>query len=190
MNRHSPAPGLVASPTMLTPDPDTYRDVIGLRVIRNYRSEPISDAHRNQILEAGRWAGSSKNRQNWMFVSIESEDQRHALASAGSFTKPIRNASWVIALVEGPDGYGDAFDIGRAAQNIMLAAAALGVGTCPVTLHQQDRAAEVLGLPGDHRCRYAIALGYPDESKEQESRAERSMGGRKPLEDVVLHERF
>lgn len=175
---------------MLTPNPTTYDDVVRLRVVRHYRDEAVRDDHRKQILEAGRWTGSSKNRQNWTFVSIESPEQRASLAEAGSFTRPIRNAAWVIALVEGPDGYGDSFDIGRAAQNIMLAAAALGVGSCPITLHQTDRASEVLGLPDDHRCRYAIALGYPDTSTEQEARSASSMGGRKSIEEVVRRERF
>ncbi len=175
---------------MLTPNETTYRDVVDLRVVRNFRVEPLSDEHQAAILEAGRWTGSSKNRQNWVFVAIESAEQRRALAEAGSFTKPIRDAAWVIALVEGPDGYGDAFDIGRAAQNIMLAAAALGVGSCPITLHQQDKAAQVLELPGDHGCRYAIALGYPEEATEMAARSASSMGGRKPLGEVVRRERF
>ena len=175
---------------MLTPNDTTYRDVVGLRVVRNYRDEPVSTEHKAQILEAARWTGSSKNRQNWVFVSIETPEQRDALATAGSFTRPIRNASWVIALVEGPDGYGDSFDVGRAAQNIMLAAAALGVGSCPITLHEQERAAEVLGLPSDHRCRYAVALGYPADDAEASARAASSMGGRKDMTEVVRIERF
>jgi len=175
---------------MLSPNETTYRDIVGLRVVRNYLPDPISADHRDAILEAGRWTGSSKNRQNWIFVSIESEEQRHALAEAGSFTKPIRNAVWVIALVEGPDGYGDSFDIGRAAQNLMLGAAAVGVGSCPITLHNQDKAAEVLGLPEDHRCRYVVALGYPDQSSEAAARSASSMGGRKSTDEVVRSERF
>lgn len=175
---------------MLIPSENTYRDIVGLRVVRNYRPDPVSAEHRSAILEAGRWTGSSKNRQNWIFVSIESEEQRTALAGAGSFTQPIRNATWVVALVEGPDGYGDGFDIGRAAQNIMLAAAAVGVGSCPITLHEQDAAAEVLVLPPDHRCRYAIAMGYPDEGSEVSARSATAMGGRKSMEQVVRHERF
>lgn len=175
---------------MLSANPTTYDDVVGLRVVRNYRDEPVSEEHRDKILEAGRWTGSSKNRQNWLFVSIESNEQRQSLAEAGSFTRPIRNASWVIALVEGPDGYGDSFDIGRAAQNMMLAAAALGVGSCPITLHDTDRASAVLELPDDHRCRYAIALGYPDRDTEQQARSASSMGGRKPLEEIVRRDRF
>lgn len=175
---------------MLTPNESTYRDLVGLRVVRNYRDAPISDDDRTAILEAGRWTGSSKNRQNWVFVSLESEEQREALATAGQYTQPIRNAAWVVALVEGSDGYGDAFDIGRAAQNLMLAAAAVGVGSCPITLHQQDRAAEVLGLPDGYQCRYAIAMGYPDDAAETAARSASSMGGRKTVDEVVRRERF
>jgi nitroreductase len=35
--------------------------------------------------------------------------------------------------------------MGRVSQNMMLAAAALGVGSCPITLHRHDDARAVLG---------------------------------------------
>ncbi len=90
--------------------------------------------------------------------------------------------------VRTPDGY--EFDIGRVSQNMMLAAAARGVGSCPITLHDEDCAARVLDVPTDHQARYAICLGYPDEPAEISQRAGRSMGGRKPLDELVRRNRF
>ena len=98
--------------------------------------------------------------------------------AAGDFMTPVRNAPVAICLVEEPDGY--EFDSGRVAQNIMLAADALGMASCPVTLHRDHVAAEVLGLPEGRRCRYAVALGYPAE----DARPGRS-GGRKPMRELV-----
>ena len=72
---------------------------------------------------------------------------------------PVKNAPCVIALVDLSDGY--EFDIGRVAQNIMLAADAIGVASCPVTLHKKAVSARVLGLPAGVSSRYAIAIGYP-----------------------------
>ncbi len=97
----------------------------------------------------------------------------------------------VIALVWPDAGY--EFDIGRAAQNMMLAAAARGIGSCPVTLHDEDRARAALGVPADHRCRYAIAFGYPDTAAEEKDRRRRrsgGWGGRKPLGDLVHRGRY
>jgi nitroreductase len=175
----------------MKPSSDTYDAVVGLRVHRNYLSEPIRPEEVDAILEAGRWTGSSKNTQRWVFVVIDEGEGLDALASAGRFTRPVRNAVLAIALAWPPDG--NEFDIGRAAQNMMLAAASLGIGSCPITLHDEDRAREVLGLPNGYRCRYAISFGYPDpEAEAAERRDRRSLGktGRRPLEEIAFRGRF
>lgn len=167
---------------------DPYDAVVGLRVVRNYRAEPIAADDLAAILEAGRWTGSSKNRQKWLFIVLDDAEARDRLAGCGSFSQPLRNAALAIVPVRTPDG--NDFDIGRLAQNIMLAAAARGVGSCPITLHDEECAAAVLELPSDHQARYAICLGYPDEDAERSHRAGRAMGGRKPLDELVRRNRF
>ncbi len=98
------------------------------------------------ILEAARWTGSAKNRQDWSFVVLDDPDAKRAVAAAGDFTGPMLAASVAIAIVQEPGGY--EFDSGRLAQNIMLAADAV-VASCPVTLHRDGEAASALGLPSD-----------------------------------------
>jgi nitroreductase len=169
---------------------EVYDRVVGLRVVRSYTDEPISEADLGAILEAARWTGSSKNVQGWEFVVVTG-DQLDVLASAGKFTDPVRNSTATVALVMTPDGNG--FDIGRAAQNIMLAAAARGIGSCPITLHHETRAIEVLGLPDGYECRYAVALGHPDAEGEENLRNARraeGMGGRKGLGELVHRQRY
>ncbi len=160
-----------------------YDDILELRALRNYESRPVSASHVDQLLQAARWTGSSKNLQNWSFIVVDDPRQQDALAGAGDFTDPIRNAPLTIALVQEPDGY--EFDTGRLAQNIMLAADALGLATCPITLHRDEVAAEVLSLPAGRRCRYAVAAGYPAESA-----SPGRMGGRKPTEELVHYNRY
>ncbi len=167
---------------------DPYRAVLELRVVRRYRSEPVSAEDAAAILEAGRWTGSAKNRQDWSFIVVDDPDQQSRLAECGQFTQPLRDARLLIVPVRLPGGY--EFDIGRVAQNMMLAAAARGVGSCPVTLHDDACAAQVLNLPDDHHGRYALCFGYPDVEAEAEARASRSMGGRKPLNELVRRNRF
>ncbi len=173
------------------PAPDAYRNVVGLRAVRNFRPESLAAGDLDAILEAARWTGSSKNTQPWAFVVCADADSRAALASAGRYAVAIENAPVAVAIVKLPRG-GD-FDIGRVAQNMMLAAAGRGVGSCPVTLHHEDRAREVLALPQGHACRYAVAFGYPDEAAEaaeRRARSARGVGGRRPLEDMVHRGRF
>jgi nitroreductase len=157
---------------------DTYEFILKLRAIRQYTDEPVSKEDLEKILEAARWTGSSKNTQNWAFLVFTDRAQLDRLAACGSFTDPIRNATAAIVLVQEPQGY--EFDIGRAAQNIMLAAKAIGVASCPITLHKQDVVNSVIDLEEGQVARYAVSLGYPAEDA-----APARFGGRKDSERLV-----
>lgn len=162
---------------------DTYERILRLRALRQFQDRSIEEDDLSRILEAARWTGSSKNRQNWSFVLVRDPETIERLAECGDFTTPIRNAPATLALVQEPDGY--EFDTGRLAQNVMLAADAIGVASCPITLHRDDQAAQVLGLPDGARCRYAVALGYPTETA-----SPGKMGGRKPMAELLHHDRY
>lgn len=174
-------------PSLLEPDPDVYRAVLGLRTVRRFRPGDLPDDVVEAILEAARWTGSSKNRQPWAFIVVRDPERRRRLAECGDFTDPIRDAAAVIVPVRLPGGHD--WDLGRASQSMMLAAAALGVGTCPVTLHRESDGRAVLGVPDDHGCRFVIAAGYPDDDAERAARA-RTGGGRRPLSELVYEEVF
>lgn len=163
--------------------PEAYELIRGLRAVRNYLPEPLSADEIDLILEAGRWTGSSKNTQRWAFIPLRDANARSAVADCGNFSKPLRDAPFGIALVRLPEGY--EFDIGRVAQTMMLAADALGIGSCPVTLHDETCATKALRLPPDHTCRYAIAFGRADTDRERVARTERPYGGRKPLDEII-----
>ena len=173
---------------MVERSPAVYQAIVSLRVVRHFLPDPLSDTDRTAILEAARWTGSSKNRQDWVFLVVRDRARLDELATCGDFTTPIRNAPEVIVPVGLPGSY--EWDLGRASQNIMLAAAALGVGSCPVAMHREPCARKVLGVPADHRCSYVIALGYPDEEAETEARKRSPLHGRKPVEEVVRWETF
>jgi len=105
--------------SLIDHSPEMYERVLGLRVVRAFTDDPITPEQMAAILEAARWTGSSKNRQGWEFIVVDGE-QLGALAEAGDFTDPLRNSTATLALVQTPDG--NPFDIGRVAQNVMLAA--------------------------------------------------------------------
>ena len=157
---------------------DTYDFILGLRAIRQYEDKPLDRGDLEKILEAARWTGSSKNRQDWSFMVFSDREGLHGLAEAGSFTDPLRNAAAAIVLVQEPGG--NMFDIGRAAQNIMLSAKAIGVASCPITLHKEEIAREFLQLDDGQVARYAVALGYPGDDA-----APAQFGGRKDSERLV-----
>jgi nitroreductase len=160
---------------------DHYDRILALRALRSYRDEPLPDALIERLLEAARWTGSSKNLQNWSFVVVDGE-QKERLTACGDFTVPLNAAPVAFALVEERGGHD--FDTGRVAQNVMLAADALDLASCPITLHREGDVSVILGLPEGARCRYAIAVGYPTDDA-----APRKFGGRKPMGDVAYRNR-
>ena len=79
---------------------------------------------------------------------------------------------------------GREFDSGRSAQNMMLAAWAEGVTSCPVTMHDAACARRVLGLPETHRVSIVLAFGYPVPGER------RPVSPRLPLDELVHRERW
>ncbi len=162
---------------------DAYACILSKRDSRSYTDQGIPQGTVDRILQAGRMAGSSKNTQPWAFVVLRDRARKEALAACGQFAQHVPSAPLVIAVVLLPNG-GD-FDAGRAAQNMMLAAWAEGVTSCPVAMHDRECAARVLGLPEGHRVSIVISFGYP------ESEASRHRGvPRKPLSELVHQERW
>lgn len=167
-----------------------YSLIKGLRVTRSFLPRALDRSDLDAILEAGRWTGSSKNRQGWVLLVIEEASARERLATAGDYTDPVRQGAAAVALVKTDEG--NDFDIGRLAQNLMLAAATRGVGSCPVTLHHTEIAHRVLDLPAGQSCRFVVALGYPDPVAEEAGRALRraaGMWGRKPADQVIRRQK-
>ena len=161
---------------------DAYACIRSKRDTRDYAARAISEESLQRILQAGRMAGSSKNTQPWAFVVLRDPKRREELAACGQFAKHVPAAPVAIAVVLTPPGGGD-FDAGRAAQNMMLAAWAEGITSCPVSMHDRECAARALGLPEGHRVAIVIAFGYPA------SEASRHRGvARTPLDELVHEE--
>jgi nitroreductase len=139
---------------------DAYKAIVTKRDTRAYIDKEIPEDVLRRVLQAGRMAGSSKNRQPFRFVVVRDRDHMADLARCGDFSEPLGPAKAAIAVcLEEP---ALEFDAGRAAQNIMIAAWNEGLASCPVRIHHEDCGRQVLGLPPDWRIAIVIALGYPD----------------------------
>ena len=172
---------------------DVLEAIRRIRVVRAYADRPIESETLTAIVDAGRHAGSSKNLQRWDFILVTERKTLEALGKIGRYADHVPGAAAAIALVT-PDPRGPkaplsiTWDVGRAAQNIVLAAWALGVGSSPVTVHDHDLARSLFGYPADRDCSYLITLGYPAQPADLE-RAPRA-GGRRPLDEVLHRERW
>jgi nitroreductase len=163
---------------------DAYRAIVTKRDTRSYLADPVERADLDQVLQAARMAGSAKNSQLTRLVVVTDDTTRHDLAECGDFTAWIGSAPVVIVLVM-PVEDGRMFDLGRMAQNLMVAANDLGLATCPVTFHHQDRLRSVIGLPADMEGPMGITLGHPGPPN-----TTRQPAPRLPLDELVHRERW
>ena len=192
--------------------PDFFDVVRSQRGTALYKPGPIPAEDLTRIMEAATRAPSGSNRQPWRFVVVQDRETKRTLGelyregqrrSRGSapdappanepprFNDSMEDVPVVVmACVErwtvvGNDIYRGA-SIYPAVQNLMLAAAALGIGTRLTTIwqHCYDETAALLGVPDEWQMMALIPLGYPQ--------APDHLGGsrRKPLSEVVYRDRW
>lgn len=156
---------------------DAFLGIASKREVRDYAEAPVPPGVRSRILDAGRLSGSSQNKQKWEFVVVSGVAQER-LAEAVYAPENVRTATLVVAIV----GEAGGFDVGRCAQNMMLAAWAEGVGSCPNGIRESDTAAEICG----GEVKTVISFGYPAKQRRERSAEEWSASAnRKPLAELV-----
>ena len=158
---------------------DVYEAIVDKRDTRSFSPDPVSDEDLHRVLQAGRMAGSAKNQQLNRIVVVTDPDDRATRAESGKFADWVAGAPVVLAIVAPKEG-GKAFDIGRMAQNIMVAAHGSGLASCPVTFPNEDRVRDLLGFPDDHEAPMGVGLGHPAPPEE-----EKQSSPRIPLDELV-----
>jgi nitroreductase len=168
-----------------------------MRVVRRFAERPLEDDVISDILEVARWTGTSKNTQPWHIVVVRERETLRALSGLGQFAGHIAGAAVALALVM--DGARNAFDCGRLAERVMLAAWAHGVGSCIGSIWGEENertAKDLLGIPQDRWLRQVISLGYPADDDAARVRSTPALArvlpstGRRPLADLVSWERY
>jgi nitroreductase len=166
---------------------DAFLAIVSRREAREYDSRPLPEDAVRRILEAGRLAGSSRNRQARRFIVLRDRRLIEHAAEAVYAPGNLLGAALVVAIVvggKGPLG----FDAGRAAQNMMLAAWSEGIGSCPNGVSDPDRMREVVGHAPDEQVATVLSFGYPERSRNPEGRSAEewiSRADRRPFDEVV-----
>jgi nitroreductase len=162
---------------------DTWLAIASRREVREYADRPIPEDVVRTILDAGRLAGSGQNRQPWRFLLVESEPARARLAEAVFEPGNIRGARLIVAILGR-----SSFDIGRCAQNMLLAAWNAGVGSCPNGQKDPEAARAALGLGADDEIAIVLTFGYPAGERHPERRTPEEWSARadrKPLDELI-----
>jgi nitroreductase len=155
---------------------DVYTAIASKRDERRYAERAIPDELVRRILDAGRLAGSSRNRQDWEFVIVS---DHAAFADTVWAPENVSTAALVVAIL-----CPRAFDAGRAAQNMMMAAWGDGIVSCPNGVRDAEAAAGIVG--GEPAI--VLSFGYPAKPRDPGSRPAEEWSrraNRKPLDEVV-----
>ncbi len=158
---------------------DAYQAIVSKRDTRSFTEDPVSDDDLHKVLQAGHMAGSAKNQQLNRIVVVTDAGDRAKLGECGKFADWLRGCPVVMAIVVPKEG-GKAFDIGRMAQNMMVAANALGLASCPVTFHNEECVRDLLGFPHDYEGPMGVGIGHPAPPEEKKESAPRI-----PLDELV-----
>lgn len=174
-------------------DDPVWSAISSRRVVRRFAQRPLSPEHLERILRAGRRANSSKNQQRWAFIVCRERDLLVELGTIGPWAGHLAGAAVAVALVTPDPGRADAplsvmFDLGMAADSMILAAWELGIGSAPATVYEHGLARRLLGYPEDRHCEFLLSFGYPADPDDL-VRPLKS-GGRLPLEELVHEERW
>jgi nitroreductase len=174
---------------------DTLEAIRTVRVIRKFSDAPVTDEEVHAILNAARRAGSSKNLQRWEYIVVRDRGTLRALSKIGPYAGHLAGANVAVAMLvpRPPDGtWAPAesvmWDLGRAAQNMVLAAWSLGIGSAPATVYDEPLCRSILAYPEDRFCGYAWSFGYP-QSESDLTRPPKA-GGRRELDEMVRRERW
>jgi nitroreductase len=140
------------------------------RVTRSFDGRPLPDQALLAVLEAARWATSGGNRRIHPFLVVRDPGTiaRLRAVTPGMFSAPpvvivictdaARAAAELVQLEYDRTIW---IDVGTAAMNMMVAAHALGLGSCPVSSFSHGAASVVLGLPPTVEPELFLLLGHP-----------------------------
>jgi len=135
------------------------------RSVRQYRPDPVPDDLLMQVLEAGRWAPSAVNSQPWEFIVVTDPAVKQALYDLagvlGLKWRQLLTAPVVIVICARrltPYARDDCIFAG---QNMLLAAADLGLGTCWIGGFSERQLKRLLSIPSGYLLPGMLTLGYP-----------------------------
>ena len=166
---------------------DTFLAVASKRDVREYADREIPEEVVRRILDAGRLAGSAMNRQPWRFLVVQARGSVERVAETVYVPQNVLGARLVVAVVVSGGGP-TAFDAGRAAQNMMLAAWNEGVASCPNGMPDAGRTAAALDIEEGEQPVAVLSFGYPARPRDPERRSAgewSARANRKPLDELV-----
>ncbi len=153
------------------------------RSIREYAKQPVERKVMEEIIDCARLAPTAMNDQPWDFIVITGKEALGRIPKMLGHGEFIANAAFAVLVVTRESGCA-VEDCCAATENLLIAAAAYGLGACWVAGAPQPYApavAKAFGAPEDRKLIAIVSFGYPAEAPVIEKR---------PLASVLHWEKF
>ena len=196
---------------------NVYEATVKRRSIRRFKDKPVPYEALEKCVEAARLAPSGHNQQVCEYIVIndaailpgifENISGAVKLPPEKGGPRPAQTAKAYIIVLINKTYEGNAhrrsvsyYDVGMAAENIMLVALEQGLGSCPVVMFDESALRPILNIPDNYDIGLVIVMGYPDESPVVEvatnsvkarvdDKGVRHLPKRK-LADIIHHNKF
>jgi len=152
---------------------DAIEAILTRRSIRKYTGKPVSDSDIKTLMECAMAAPSADNQQPWHYVVVDDREVLNGIAGAHPHAQMCKDAALAVVvcgdagITKFPDYWPQ--DCAAATQNILVAARALGLGTCWCGVYPSQKHVpalrELLGIPEQVTPFSLIAVGHPAEQK-------------------------
>lgn len=186
---------------------ETLDVLLDHKSVRAYLPAPVPAGVIETLVAAAQSAPTSSNLQAWSVVAVEDPARKARLAQLAGTNKHIEEAPlflvWVADLARPRviarqnDAVGTgldylesfliaAIDAALAAQNAVVAANSLGLGSCYIggIRNNPEGVALELGLPAESVAVFGLTIGYPDPTRQSEVKP------RLPQSSVLHYERY
>lgn len=153
-------------------DRDPLAPILNRHSCRTFLPDAIPKEDIDRLIEVMRQAPSAGNTQPWRFVVVHDGATRHALGGAAYGQDFIAVAPVVVVVCADPERSAAAYgergrslyviqDTAAAVENLLIAATALGYGTCWIGAFDETAVHGVLGLPAHLRPVAMVPVGKP-----------------------------
>ncbi len=152
---------------------DAMTNLLTRRSIRSFKDEPIAPEVLDKILEAGTYAATGRNLQAPIIIAVTNKEMIARLSKMnaeimGTSTDPFYGAPTLVIVLSDRSVRTYVHDGSLVLGNMMLAAHALGVGSCWIHRAKEEfdspEGKEILaslGIEGDYEGVGHLILGYP-----------------------------
>ncbi|MEF8878891.1 MAG: nitroreductase family protein [Candidatus Thermoplasmatota archaeon] len=173
---------------------DTNNCIARRRSIRRFKNRPIEIDKLKKMVEAARLAPSAANLQPLRYCIVHKKELCRqifeTLRWAGylkdwSPSKDEQPTAYIVILVADTDNKWYSYDVGLAAENIMLSAENIDIGSCILGSVDREKVKKILDVPDRYKIDSVIALGYKDEECMVEDMEDNSVEYWRDEEDIL-----